>query len=274
MYRHVIKRILDFIAALLLLIILLIPIIIIAILVRIKLGAPVIFKQRRPGKNNKLFSVYKFRSMTNEVDENGELLPDEMRLTKFGNFLRKSSFDELPQLFNILVGHMSFIGPRPKEIKDVLFMKHSEPLVRQAVRPGLSGLAQVNGRNGIGWDKVLEYDLYYVRNLSFWLDVKIFFKTFGVVFSRKGIDVSENVTHYLYPEYLLMNGKISPEEFSEKMQLANDIEKNLNKKYLFGRKTKFTREELGKKPKKEKQKKAKKQQDKKTKTKTKQKQQY
>lgn len=262
MYRHFFKPLLDFFFSLILLIILAIPLLIVAILVRIKLGAPVFFKQRRPGKNNVLFTMYKFRSMTNEVDEDGNLLPDNQRLTKFGKFLRKTSIDELPQLINILFGQMSFIGPRPKLIKDVIFMKHKKPLIRQAVRPGLSGWAQVHGRNDASWYEVLDDDIYYVQHLSFWLDVKIFFMTIGVVFSKKGVNTSATVTHYEYGEVLLRDGKITQEEFDAKIAEANAIEKNLNKKTLFGRKTKFTKEEL-RKPKKEKKVKEKKQKPKK-----------
>ncbi|MDR9770433.1 sugar transferase [Acetomicrobium sp.] len=164
----------DFVLSLGAIIILSPILLLIALLVRIKLGSPVIFKQQRPGMNEKIFTLYKFRTMTDERDEKGELLPDEMRLTDFGKFLRASSLDELPELFNILKGDMSIVGPRPLLI-EYLPLYNAHQRRRHEVRPGLTGWAQVNGRNAISWEEKFNYDVEYADNLSFFLDVKIIF---------------------------------------------------------------------------------------------------
>ena len=143
------------------------------------------FKQPRPGKNEKVFNMYKFRTMTDEKDENGNLLPDEIRLTQFGKWLRSTSLDELPEAFNILNGSMSVIGPRPQLVRDMVFMT-PEQRKRHTVKPGLSGLAQVNGRNAIGWEKKLNYDLEYIKKISFLGDVKIIFQTVEKAFLKTG----------------------------------------------------------------------------------------
>lgn len=168
--------------------------------------------------------MYKFRSMTNKKDENGNLLPDEERLTKFGKKLRSTSLDELPNLFNILSGKMSLIGPRPQTIKNMLFMT-DEQRKRHLVRPGLTGLAQVNGRNDILWEERLEYDLKYVSKITFWGDVKIFFKTFGKVFRRKGINQEGKATYEELGEHLLRSGKITKEEYDATNKLADNYNK-------------------------------------------------
>lgn len=185
-YSMFIKRGLDFFLALILLVILGIPMLGVALLVRVKLGGPVLFKQERPGKDGKIFKLYKFRSMTDERDENGELLPDEVRLTSFGKKLRSTSLDELPELLNILKGDMSFIGPRPLLVR-YLPLYNKRQSHRHDVRPGITGYAQANGRNAITWDEKFEKDIWYVENISFWTDVKILFKTVSVVFKREGI---------------------------------------------------------------------------------------
>ncbi|HQD53082.1 MAG TPA: sugar transferase [Bacillota bacterium] len=192
-YGRYFKRLLDFILSLIALVVLSPVFLIIALLVRIKLGSPVLFKQERPGLNEKIFTIYKFRTMTDERDENGELLPNHLRLTKFGRALRSSSLDELPELFNILKGDMSFIGPRPLLI-EYLPLYNEQQRRRHAVRPGLTGLAQVNGRNAITWEEKFNYDLEYVDNLSFLLDLKIMVKTIVKVLKREGINSSEAVT--------------------------------------------------------------------------------
>lgn len=192
-YGRYFKRLLDFILSLIALVVLSPVFLIIALLVRIKLGSPVLFKQERPGLNEKIFTIYKFRTMTDERDENGELLPNHLRLTKFGRALRSSSLDELPELFNILKGDMSFIGPRPLLI-EYLPLYNEQQRRRHAVRPGLTGLAQVNGRNAITWEEKFHYDLEYVDNLSFLLDLKILVKTIVKVLKREGINSSEAVT--------------------------------------------------------------------------------
>ena len=186
MYAKDIKRILDFILSLIALIVLSPVLLVVAILVRIKLGSPIIFKQQRPGKDEKIFTLYKFRTMTDKKDENGNLLPDSDRLTKFGKVLRSTSLDELPELVNILKGDMSIVGPRPLLIRDMLFMT-DEQRKRHTVRQGLTGLAQINGRNNINWEEKLEYDLQYIKNITFVGDMKIIFKTILKVLKRDDI---------------------------------------------------------------------------------------
>lgn len=172
MYRNYIKRVLDIVCAILAIIVFGWLYIILAILVRIKLGSPVIFKQKRPGKDEKIFELYKFRSMTDERDENGMLLPDAKRLTRFGRILRSTSLDELPEAWNILKGDMSVVGPRPWAVSYLTYFTPEEHR-RHEVRPGLTGLAQVNGRTAANWDERLKYDIEYVDNLSFFYDLKI-----------------------------------------------------------------------------------------------------
>lgn len=186
-YRKYFKRPMDFILSLLAIIVLSPVLLVVAVLVKVKLGSPVIFKQKRPGLNEKIFTLYKFRTMTDERDENGELLPDEIRLTKFGKFLRSTSLDELPELFNILIGDMSIIGPRPLLVQYLpLYNKHQKR--RHEVRPGLSGLAQVSGRNAISWEDKFNLDVEYVDNISFIGDWKIILLTIKKVFVREGIN--------------------------------------------------------------------------------------
>ena len=186
MYKHFFKRILDFIAALLL-IILFSPIMLWAAWrIRRELGSPVLFTQARPGLNAKIFKIYKFRTMSDERDENGNLLPDELRLKGFGAKLRASSIDELPQLFNVLKGDMSFIGPRPLLV-EYLPLYSPRQATRHSVRPGITGLAQVNGRNDISWAAKLEYDALYAENLSFLLDIKIALLTIKKVLKKEGV---------------------------------------------------------------------------------------
>lgn len=193
MYRNCIKRLLDIVISFCGIIVLSPVYLILAILVRMKLGSPVIFRQERPGKDEKIFHLYKFRSMIDEKDEDGNLLPDEVRLTSFGKKLRSTSLDELPELFNILKGDMSLIGPRPLLVRYLPryneFQRH-----RHDVRPGLTGLAQINGRNAITWEKKFEYDVEYVKNLSFALDAHIFLGTVRAVLKREGISSETNAT--------------------------------------------------------------------------------
>ena len=192
-YQNYIKRLLDFVLALLALIILSPVFLIVAILVRIKLGSPIIFKQERPGLHEKIFRMYKFRTMTDARDENGELLPDDVRLTKFGKILRSTSLDELPELWNILKGDMSIVGPRPLLVK-YLPLYSEEQKHRHDVRPGFTGLAQVNGRNSISWDEKFKWDIKYVDDVSFLQDFKIILNTVKVVFKRDGITSDTSVT--------------------------------------------------------------------------------
>ncbi|TQE90934.1 sugar transferase [Ureibacillus terrenus] len=192
-YAKYIKRPMDFILSLIAIIVLSPVFLIVALLVRINLGSPVIFKQQRPGLNEKIFTMYKFRTMTDERDENGELLPDSERLTKFGKFLRSTSLDELPELFNILKGDMSIVGPRPLLVQYLpLYNDHQRR--RHEVRPGLTGLAQVNGRNAITWEEKFNLDVQYVDHVSFLGDWKIIFRTVKKVFVREGINSETSAT--------------------------------------------------------------------------------
>ena len=193
MYKKYIKRILDFLLSLTALLILAIPLIIVGLLIRIKLGSPIFFKQPRPGKNAKIFKIFKFRTMNNAKDKNGNLLADNLRLTKFGKFIRSTSIDELPELFNILKGDMSIVGPRPLLV-EYLELYNEEQKHRHDVRPGLTGLAQVNGRNCITWEAKFKYDIEYVNNITFVNDCKIILKTIEKVLLREGINAGENVT--------------------------------------------------------------------------------
>lgn len=188
LYKKYFKKMLDFLLSLLAIIVLSPVLIIIAILVKINLGSPIIFKQQRPGLNEEIFTLYKFRTMTDEKDEDGNLLPDSQRVTKLGEFLRSSSLDELPELFNILKGDMSFIGPRPLLIKYLPYYSQKERL-RHSVRPGLSGLAQINGRNNLDWDSRLALDIEYVKNISITLDMKIFLMTILKAIKRENVKI-------------------------------------------------------------------------------------
>ena len=192
-YEKFIKRPLDFILALLALVILSPVLIVTALLVRIKLGAPVLFKQDRPGKDGQIFHLRKFRSMTDDRDEDGKLLPDDVRLTKFGRLLRSTSLDELPELLNILTGDMAVVGPRPLLVEYLPYYTEEEKH-RHDVRPGLTGWAQINGRNAIhSWEERFRYDLEYVHHISFLFDLKIFFLTIGKVLKRSDIQVGKAI---------------------------------------------------------------------------------
>lgn len=186
MYAKCIKRILDFILSFISIIVLMPVMLIIATLARIKLGKPVIFKQQRPGKNEKIFTLYKFRTMTDKKDEKGNLLADEKRLTKFGKALRSTSLDELPELWNILKGDMAIVGPRPLLV-EYLPLYNEKQKHRHDVRPGLTGLAQISGRNTIGWEERFEEDIEYIQNVNFVTDCKIVFKTVSKVLKKEGI---------------------------------------------------------------------------------------
>ncbi|EEV49864.1 sugar transferase [Enterococcus faecium] len=188
------KRILDILLSSIALIVLSPIILIIGILVRIKLGSPIIFKQERPGKSEKIFSMYKFRTMTDERDHNGEYLPDEIRLTKFGKMLRATSLDELPELWNILKGDMSIVGPRPLLV-EYLPLYSEKQRKRHNVRPGLTGLAQVNGRNAISWEEKFEYDYLYIEDYSFIKDINIICRTIKKVLKHDGITSDSSVTN-------------------------------------------------------------------------------
>lgn len=225
-YPNYIKRFFDIICSLLAIIFFSWLFLIVALLVRFKLGSPIIFTQPRPGKKGKdgrevIFNMYKFRTMTDECDEYGNLLPDEKRLTKFGKRLRATSMDELPEAFNILKGDMSVIGPRPQLVRDLVFMDE-RIRNRHLVKPGLSGLAQVNGRNSVSWEQKFEWDLVYVKDMSFFMDLKILFKTVGNVFIRGESSLELDVTDD-YGDYLLKNNLVSKEKYDILQSEANDI---------------------------------------------------
>ena len=207
MYKLLFKRLLDFILSLVALIVLSPIMLIIAIMIRIKLGKPVIFKQKRPGKDEKIFEMYKFRTMSDKRDRKGNLLSDEDRLTKFGKLLRATSLDELPELFNILKGDMSIVGPRPQLVRDMVFMSDKQRK-RHSVRQGLTGLAQVNGRNNISWEDKINYDLKYIDKITFINDFKIIMNT-------EGMDTAED-----FGDYLLRCKKITIEQYQTKQKEA------------------------------------------------------
>lgn len=198
-YEKYLKRPLDCIFSLVALLVLSPVFAVTALLVKIMLGSPVFFTQKRPGRHGKIFKLFKFRSMTDAKDENGQLLPDQSRMTKFGKILRTTSLDELPELFNIIKGDMSIVGPRPLLVR--YLPRYSERQARRhEVRPGLTGWAQVNGRNLVSWEEKFENDVYYVDHISFLMDMKIIFKTFSVVFGHKGISID-------IPEFMGMGEK-------------------------------------------------------------------
>lgn len=221
-YEKYIKRLLDFIFALLAIVLFSWLFVIIAIIVRIKMGSPVLFKQPRPGKvdsktgEEKIFNMLKFRTMTNERDENGNLLPDVKRLPKFGKLLRATSLDELPEAFNILKGDMSIIGPRPQLVKDMVFMTE-EQRMRHTAMPGMSGLAQTNGRNAITWDEKIKWDLKYIEKVSFIGDAKLIVKTAMQVFIRRKNEenAAETDLNLDYGDALLTEGRVSKEVYDE-----------------------------------------------------------
>lgn len=218
-YEKYIKRLIDFICALAALIVLSPVLLITALLVRVKLGSPVIFTQDRPGRDEKIFKLYKFRTMTSETDEHGNLLPDKIRLTSFGKKLRDTSLDELPELLNILKGDMSIVGPRPQLVRDMVFM-NEEQRKRHSVTPGLTGLAQVNGRNNITWEQKFEYDLKYIENITFVEDVKIIFQTVGKVFKKADTVREGTASDMDFGDWLLQKGDVNQTEYEKKQHEA------------------------------------------------------
>lgn len=227
-YEKYIKRVIDISCALAAIVCFSWLYIIVAILVKVKLGSPVLFTQDRPGLigedgKETIFKMYKFRTMTDERDENGDLLPDEVRLTKFGKWLRSTSLDELPEAFNILNGTMSVVGPRPQLVRDMVFMT-PEQRMRHTAKPGLSGLAQINGRNDIDWEDKLEWDLKYINHISFLGDIRIIIKTIEKAFVKKeGITEGDMATAEDFGDYLLARGKIDQEDYENKQGKAKNI---------------------------------------------------
>jgi len=222
MYRKYFKRLFDIIFSFVSLVFLSPVLLAVALAVRVKLGSPVIFKQPRPGKDEKIFTLYKFRTMTDARDENGNLLPDGVRLTPLGRFLRSTSMDELPELFNILKGDMSIVGPRPLLVKDMVFMT-DEQRMRHMVRPGLTGWAQVNGRNNILWEEKLGLDLEYIQNITLFNDVRIIFMTLAKVVAGSGVNTEGMDTAEDLGDYLLRKDLTSQEEYIKKIHESNSI---------------------------------------------------
>jgi lipopolysaccharide/colanic/teichoic acid biosynthesis glycosyltransferase len=227
MYAKYIKRLLDFILSLCAFILLLPLMIVLTIIGAIFMKGNPFYVQPRPGKNERIFRLIKFRTMSCEKDENGNLLPDEKRLTKYGKFLRSTSLDELPELINIIKGDMAIVGPRPQLVRDMVFMsKHQRK--RHSVRPGLTGLAQVSGRNNITWEEKFEFDLKYIANVTFWNDLKIIFKTFIKVIRRSDTIRKGTVSDVDLGDWLVQGGKVSMDEYEEKQEKAKELLKVQN----------------------------------------------
>lgn len=222
MYLKFFKRIFDIISASLAILVLLPLLIYLSYSIKKKLGLPVLFTQIRPGKDGKFFKMFKFRSMTDKRNENGEFLPDDERLTEFGKKLRASSMDELPELINILKGDMSVVGPRPQLVRDMVFFTEEE-MKRQSVYPGLTGLAQISGRNNITWKEKFSYDLEYIKNINFFEDIRIIYRTIFKVSAQEDIATNGMETAEDYGDWLLRTGKISEEEYFAKQELAKQL---------------------------------------------------
>ena len=220
LYSRYIKRILDFCIALLALLLLSPLFLLLMVLGAIIMKGNPFFTQMRPGKDERIFRLIKFRSMTCEKDADGNLLPDEKRLVPYGKFLRSTSLDELPELINILVGDMALVGPRPQLVRDMVFMT-PEQRRRHTVRQGLTGLAQVSGRNALSWESKLEHDLCYIQNISFTGDVAIIFKTFYKTLKRDGINEEGQATAMDFGDYLLSRGLVSQEFYDQRQQEAS-----------------------------------------------------
>lgn len=230
MYRYFFKLFIDFILSLIALLVLSPLLTVLTIIGAAAMRGNPFFTQLRPGKKDrhgkeKIFRLIKFRTMSNKKDANGELLSDEQRLNGYGRFLRSTSLDELPALFNILIGRMSIVGPRPQLVKDLVFMSEQQRQ-RHNVRPGLTGLAQINGRNNISWEQKFEYDLKYVNKITFLGDCRIIFKTVGKVLSRSDVVREGTVSDTDLGEWLLQEGKITREQYEEKLMIAKEIIQN------------------------------------------------
>lgn len=219
MYAKFFKRIIDFVLSLCVIVVLSPVLLVLTVLGAVKMKGNPFFTQLRPGKDEKIFKLIKFRSMSCETDENGNLLPDEVRLTKYGKMLRSTSLDELPELLNILKGDMAIVGPRPQLVRDMVFMT-PEQRERHSVRPGLTGLAQANGRNAMTWEKKFEYDLEYIDRITFLGDIKILIQTVKAVFKQEGITEEGLATAEDLGDYLLNNGKVNKNEYDVKQEEA------------------------------------------------------
>ena len=222
MYARCFKRVIDFVLSACALLVLWPVLLVLAVIGAVKMKGNPFFFQPRPGKNEKIFKLIKFRSMTCEKDAEGNLLPDAQRLTRYGEILRATSLDELPELLNILVGDMSIVGPRPQLVRDMVFMTQQQRR-RHSVRPGLTGLAQCSGRNNMTWDQKFAYDLEYIKHITFWGDLKIIFMTAVKVFKRDGITEEGMATAADLGDYLLDAGRVSKEEYDEKQAQAKEL---------------------------------------------------
>lgn len=223
MYAKCFKRVLDFALSLMALIVLSPILLVLTVLGAIKMKGNPFFTQQRPGKGEKIFKLIKFRTMTCEVDQYGNLLPDEQRLTGYGKLLRSTSLDELPELINILKGDMSIVGPRPQLVRDMVFMT-PEQRVRHSVRPGLTGLAQVSGRNNISWEEKFKFDLQYINGgITLWNDIKIIFMTVGKVFKREDTVREGTVSDLDFGDYLLQKGEVTEEAYEARQKEAKEL---------------------------------------------------
>ena len=227
-YRQCFKRFYDIALSGVAILVLSPVLLLLIVLGAIKMKGNPFFTQFRPGKKNKrtgkekIFKLIKFRTMTCEKDENGNLLPDEKRLTKYGRFLRSTSLDELPELFNIFIGHMSIVGPRPQLVRDMVFMS-DEQRMRHNVRPGLTGLAQVNGRNNITWEEKFDWDLKYIKKITLWADLAVIFKTVLKVLKRSDVEREGTVSDIDFGDWLLQEGKVSQETYDAKQTEAKEL---------------------------------------------------
>ena len=228
MYQRYFKRLFDIVSATTLLVAISPVLLMLSIMIKSKLGSPVLFTQKRPGKDCKIFKMYKFRSMTDEKDKNGNLLPDEMRLTDFGKWLRATSLDELPELINIIKGEMSVVGPRPQLVRDMVFF-NEEQMKRQTVYPGLTGLAQICGRNNVTWEEKFKYDLEYIKNISFIEDMRIIYRTFFKVANQDDISTDGMETAEDLGDYLLRTNRETKERYDLKQQIAKKMMENFSK---------------------------------------------
>lgn len=223
MYKKFFKRYFDFFLSLIALIALSPVLLVLVILGWVKMKGNPFFTQLRPGKDEKIFKLIKFRTMTCETDENGDLLPDAQRLTRYGQLLRSTSLDELPELINILKGDMAIVGPRPQLVRDMVFMTPQQR-VRHSVRPGLTGLAQVSGRNNISWEEKFEYDLQYINSgITLWNDIKIIFMTVGKVFKREDTVREGTVSDLDFGDYLLQKGEVTEEAYAAHQKEAKEL---------------------------------------------------
>ena len=222
MYARCLKRVLDFLLSACALLVLWPVLLVLAVVGAVKMKGNPFFLQPRPGKDEKIFKLIKFRSMTCQKDAEGNLLPDAQRLTRYGEILRATSLDELPELLNILAGDMSIVGPRPQLVRDMVFMTQQQRR-RHSVRPGLTGLAQCSGRNNMTWDQKFEYDLEYIKHITFWGDLKIILMTAVKVFKRDGITEEGMATAADLGDYLLDAGRVSQEEYDAKQAQAKEL---------------------------------------------------